>query len=256
MPDLPRRLPALASLALCLAGLSAASPALAAPGLGEEVYGATVEAHELELEARYGRLNGGTDNAADNSRLEAQYGVTGNLALASVIEFERDPGGPRKATHLGFEGIYHVGRFAGVDMALYQEFEIGLNGDPDGSETKLLFERRAGLWDTRFNLIAEKPFDKTIPVQFSYAASADVKVAKPLRLGLTAFGDLGTVHHFVPSAEHYLGPVATWRIALPDPDGDGDDDHAISIETGYLFAIGQTRDTASGQMRINFEVEF
>ncbi len=242
---------------LCGAALALAvpTPAFAAPGLGAEVYGATVEAHEIELEARYGRLTGGPDGGGDNARFEAAYGVTGNLKLATVVELERDPGGPRKATHLGFEAVYHLGKVAGIDVAAYQEFEIGLNGDHSGSETKLLLEKRTGPWDIRFNLIGEKPFDSHESLELGYAASADVAVARRLRLGVTAFGDLGTFSHFGPAAEHYAGPVAKFRFPRADPDGDGDDDGGFVIEAGYLFAVGATSHQTNGQFRLNLELE-
>ena len=43
----------------CASALTISSPAQAAPGLGQEVYGATVEEGEVELESRYDRLTGG-----------------------------------------------------------------------------------------------------------------------------------------------------------------------------------------------------
>ena len=241
------------AIAAALMSASVATPALAAPGLGEEVYGATVEKGEVELEARYGRLSDGPDAGDDNMRFEAGYGVTKNLALSAVVELEREGGGPRKVTHMGIEAVYHLGQVAGVDVAAYQEFEFGLNGDPNGSETKLLLEKRTRIWDLRFNLIGEKPFDSREPLEFSYAASADTAVSRRLRLGVTAFGDLGTVHHFVPAAEHYLGPVAKYRI--PMFDRDGDDDKGVIIEAGYLFPLGATRQNTNGQFRLNLEFE-
>ncbi len=258
-----RSLPTLARLPLALActaaALTLAAPARAAPGLGEEVYGATVERHELELEARYGQLSGGADGGDDNARLEAAYGVTKNLKLATVVEFERAGGGLRQATHLGFEAVYYLGRVGGIDVAGYQEFEIGLNGNPNSSETKLLLEKRQGPLDLRFNLIGEKPFDRREPLALRYAASADVAVARRLRLGVTGFGDLGTFSRFGPAADHYLGPVAKLRLPLPDRegdgDGDGDGDRGVRIEAGYLFGIGATTASAHGQFRLNLEVE-
>ena len=97
-------------LAALLASMAAAhpAPAHAAPGAGEEVYAATVEPGEWELEARYGRLAGGPDTGEDNLRLEAGYGVTGRLHLAAVGEFEREGAGPHKATAFAIEAVYHL----------------------------------------------------------------------------------------------------------------------------------------------------
>lgn len=245
-------------LSICAAVLFGglmATAAHAAPGLGDEVYGATVESGETEFEARYGQLDSGADDGEDNARFEVERGITNRLALAAVVELERDPGGTRRATHLGFEAIYHLGRVAGIDVAAYQELELGLNGDSYGSETKLLLQKRAGKWDLRFNLVGEKPFDTSAPLEFGYAASADVAVSQRFRLGITGFGDLGTIHDFGPSSEHFLGPVAKVRMLKLDPDGDGDDHGGLTLEAGYLFAIGATNHQTNGQFRLNLEWE-
>ena len=230
-----------------------ATPALAAPGLGEEVYGATVEANEVELEARYGQLTGGPDAGADNARLEAAYGLTSNLSLALVGEFEREAGQPLKARALGMEAVYHFAHVGNWDFAAYGEYEHGFSGSPDAVETKLLAQRRSGPWDLRFNLIGEKPLRASDPMGFSYATSIDRSVAPNLRLGITAFGDLGTVHSLLPRAEHYVGPVTKLRI--PMADADGDNDKGIIIEAGYLFAAGATAHQTTGQFRLNVEFE-
>ena len=248
-----RRATAALALATALATALAATPALAAPGTGEEVYGATVEAHEIEVETRYGQLTGGPDGGADNARLEISYGVTGNLSLAAVGEFEREAGQSRKARALGLEAVYHFAHVGHWDFAGYAEFEHGFSGSPDAVETKLLAQRRSGLWDIRFNLISEKPLRASEPMAFSYATSVDRAIARNLRLGVTAFGDLGTVHTLLPRAEHYVGPVAKLRI--PMKDDDGDDDKGVIIEAGYLFAAGATTHLATGQFRLNIELE-
>ena len=242
-----------ATAALALATALAATPALAAPGTGEEVYGATVEAHEIEVETRYGQLTGGPDGGADNARLEISYGVTGNLSLAAVGEFEREAGQSRKARALGLEAVYHFAHVGHWDFAGYAEFEHGFSGSPDAVETKLLAQRRSGPWDLRFNLIGEKPLRASDPMGFSYATSIDRSVAPNLRLGITAFGDLGTVHSLLPRAEHYVGPVTKLRI--PMADADGDNDKGIIIEAGYLFAAGATAHQTTGQFRLNVEFE-
>ena len=249
-PARVRQLPATARPAaglFALAVLAQTAPALAAPGNGEEVYAATVEPKELEIETRYGVLAGGPSAGEDNFRLEAGYGVSGHLRLAVVGEFEKEAGASHQLTHAGFEAVANVARIGGIDVAVYAEYELGFHGEPDGVEAKLLLERRTRLWDLRFNLIAEKPLDSTLPTEFGYATSADVSVAENLRLGVTAFGELGTVHHLVPYAEHYVGPTVKFRI--PGIAG------RVNVETGYLFAVGKAREDASGQFRLNLELE-
>ena len=248
MPHQPRR-PVRARLLLLAipATLALATPAHAAPGLGEEVYAATVEPGELELETRYGVLTGGPGQGADNYRLEAGYGIDGHVRVAVVGEWEKDAGGPRQFTHAGVEAVYHVARIGGVDIAAYGEYELGFHGESDGVEAKLLLQHRTRLWDLRFNLIAEKPLDSTRPTEFGYATSADVAVTDNLRLGATAFGELGTGRRLFAYGAHFVGPGAKLKLPLAS--------HNLRIDTGYLFAIAQARSDSQGQFRLNIELE-
>ena len=220
--------------------------ALAAPGLGEEIYGATVEPGEWEIESRFGVLAGGTDAGENNFRLEAGYGITGHTRLAAVAEFEKEPGSPRKLEAIGFEVVQNIARMGPIDVAIYGEYEA-VRGGADAVETKLLLEHRGRLTDVRFNLIAAKPLVSGAPVALGYAASADVSVGEGVRLGASAFGDLGTFRTFAPYAEHFVGPTAKFRI-----DGLG---RPLKLETGYLFALGAARADAKGMFRLNIELE-
>jgi len=227
--------------------------ALAAPGLGEEVYGTHIEKGEIELEARYDRLAGGADNGEDVIKLEAGYGVSDRFKVAILSEFEKEPGNGRKAEEIGVEAIYRLGSAGPIDFALYGEYAIGLNGNPDGIEGKLLMQHREGPWDMRLNLTAAKALGTGEPVEFSYAASADVAATESLRLGIEAFGDLGNGDKLFPYAEHFVGPTAKLRIAPGDHD---DDEEGFTIQAGYLFAVGKAREDTDGQLRLALEFEF
>lgn len=231
-----------------LVACTLATPAMAAPGMGGEVYGATVEAGEPEIEAIYGALDGGADDGEDVIRLEASYGVSNRLRIGVQGEWEKEPGGKRKGEAVGIEAIYALGKAGGVDFAAYGEYEFGLNGNPDKVEAKLLMQRRSGPLDVRLNLIAEKPLVAGEDVELEYAASADVEAIGEVRLGVAAFGELGTFKHFLPRAEHFVGPVAKAEIEGLGPE--------IGIEAGYLFPLGAARDDSNGQFRLKLEVEF
>lgn len=236
----------LAALAGAVSIATMPTVAYAAPGLGEEIYGATVEPGEVEVETRYGVLTGGPDAGEDNFRLEVGYGITGHTRLAVVTEFEKEPGDPRKLEAVGFEVVQNIGRIGPIDVGLYGEYEAVTNGT-DQAETKLLLEYRNRLTDVRFNLIAAKPLASGAPVELAYATSADVSVAEKLRLGVAAFGNLGTFSRFAPYGEHFLGPIAKLRIdSLGKP---------LKIETGYLFALGAAKADAKGMFRLNVELE-
>jgi len=237
----------LAAAFLAGAMFTAPGSALAAPGLADEVYPATVEAGEPEVELRYGRLGGGPDNGEDALKVEASYGVTNRLRLAGVVEFEREAGLSRKAEAASLEAIYALGKAGGIDVALYGEYEIGFHG-PDKVETKLLLQRRTKAFDLRVNLIAEKALASGSQVELGYAAGAYAAVGGEVPLGLEAYGNLGTFDHFAPRAEHFVGPVAKFEIEGLGPE--------LGLQVGYLFALGAARDDTDGQLQVRLEMEF
>jgi hypothetical protein len=232
-----------------LAAINSA-PASAAPGVGSKVYGATLEAGLTEIEARYGRLQGGPDHGEDGLVLELAHAFSDKFYAAALIEFEREPGGPRKVEAYSFEAITPIGRVEALklDIALYGEYEI-VRRQANKAETKLLLQHRDGGFDGRINLVAEKELQSGAPVEFGYAASADWAAFGEFRLGLAAFGDLGTTRHFVPRAEHFAGPIVKTEIEhLPG-------NSELEIEAGYLRAFGAARDDAKGQWRLLLEWE-
>lgn len=233
-----------------LVTLLLASTAQAGPGLGGKVYGATVEAGVTELEARYGRLTGGTDAGVDALVLEAAHGFSDRVYGAALFEFEREEPGSRKLEAVAIEGIYALGDLArfGLNAALYGEYGAGLHG-PDKIETKLLLQHKRGSFDSRVNLIAEKVPDGGTPVEFGYAASADWEIADELRLGGAAFGEWGSTRNLSFRTEHFAGPIAKYEF---EHVGKGE----LEIEAGYLFALGRARDDADGQVRLLLEYEF
>lgn len=245
--------PALAGLVLACCS---SNQAFAAPGLGGEVYGAGVEKGETEIEMQYDRLTGGSEDGEDLMKIELSRGITDRLKIGVLAEFEKEVGESRKAEELAIEAIYHLGKAGPIDFALYGEYAVSLHG-PDKVEVKLLMQHRSGPLDLRLNLIAEKRLQSGDKVALEYAASADTAVAGRLRLGAQAFGDLGTFSQFGPSAEHFAGPYAKLRlIKIADSDGDGDDHGGLTLSAGYLFALGKTRETTDGMLRVKLEMEF
>ncbi len=222
-----------------------AAPAFAEPS--GEISSPVVVKGETEIEAIYGRLRGGPDSGEDILRLEASHSVSDRLRLAIRTEIERPPGGPRRLEAVSFEAIYELGRIGGLDIGLYGEYETVLHG-ADKLEAKLLLERRAGPFDAKLNLIAARPLASGNPLEFGYAASADVEAIGELRLGVAAFGGLGSTDDFLTRADHYVGPVVKTEIEGLGPE--------IEIEAGYLFALGKAKDDSDGQFRLVVEMEF
>ena len=153
----------------------------------------------------------------------------------------------REAKSIGFEAVYALGETGGVAFALYGEYELAFDG-ADKIETKLLVQHRRGPWDLRFNLIAEKEFDSSEPLEFAYAASADVGAVGELRFGLQAYGELGSTRRFLPHADHFIGPVAKLEIEGLGPE--------FELEAGYLFPLGSASSTSDGQLRLVAGIEF
>ena len=234
------------------ATLSATIPAMAtaAPGVGEKVYGATIEPGLTEVEARYGRLDGGPDNGEDGLVLELAHGFSKAFYAAALVELEKEPGHGREVEAVSFEAITPIGRIDALklDVAFYGEYEIVRHG-ADALETKLLLEHQAGAFDSRLNLKAAKTLQSGQPLEFGYAASADWAAFGEFRLGLAAFGDLGTTKHVLPHAEHFAGPIV--KTELDHLPGKSE----LEIEAGYLRAFGAARNDADGQWRLLLEWE-
>lgn len=224
---------------------SVAAPALAEPS--GEISSPVVVKGETEFEVIYGRLSGGPDSGEDILRLEASHSVSDRLRLAIRTEIERAPGGPRELAAVSFEAIYELGRVGGIDVGLYGEYEAVPDGT-DKLEGKLLLEHRAGPFDAKLNLIGAKSLASGNALEFGYAASADVEAIGELRLGVAAFGGLGSSDKFLTRADHYVGPVVKTEIEGLGPE--------IGIEAGYLFALGKAKDASDGQFRLVLEVEF
>jgi hypothetical protein len=236
---------------LIFAGLAAAlfsSAASAAPGLGEKVYGAKLHPGVTELEARYGRLTGGHADGEDTLVLGVAHNFSSRFFGAVLFELEREPHNDRRLGAIAFEGIVSLGHIdgLGLDAALLGEYVV-VRGGADHVATRLLLQRHKGPFDGRLNLIAEKALEGDSHIHFGYAASADWAVAGPFRAGAAAFGELGDTEHFLPRADHYVGPII--KAEIEHMPGGAD----LGIEAGYLFALGHAQDETDGQIRLLLE---
>jgi len=230
----------------------AGGAASAAPGLGEEVYGVRVEPGVYEVETRYGRLQGGSDDGRSAVVVELGHGFSDRFEGSLIGEIGRDPGGSYGFDAVGAEARYRIGTLPGlgVDVGVYGEYVASLRGaEPDRVEFKALFEKRTGPLDARVNFIIEHELGGAGITEYGYAARADWAVTDDVRLGAMAFGDVGDNHGFGGRRDHFVGPSASWEIEhLP---GAGE----LKFEAGYLFPLGAARDTTDGQLRFGLEWE-
>lgn len=230
------------------AALLCTSAAGASPGLGEEVYSALSTAGRTEIEARYQRLDGGRAEGDDMLKLEATRDVNDRLRIALFGEFARENGQPRRAEELGFEVIYGLGRLGPVDLAVYGEYALGFAGEPDGIEAKLIAEHRRGRFDARLNLTVEKALAAGERAELSYAALADYAVMEDVRLGVEAFGSLGSFRKFAPHEQHFIGPRASVEIEGLGPE--------LELTVSCLAALDRAHDQTRNQLRLALEMEF
>lgn len=239
------------SIAAAAALALSSSAAVAAPGLDEKVYGATVEKGVSEVELRYGRLAGGAAGGEDATVVELSHGFSDRFYAGVLLGFGRESGSSRQLQAVGAEGIVTLGHINAIDadVGIYGEYGAELHG-ADHVETKLLLQHRRGTFDGRLNLIAEKQLEGGSPVEFGYGASADWKLIGELRGGVEAFGELGSTRRIFPRAEHFVGPILKTELEhLPGRS-------ELGIEAGYLFAVGAARDETKGQARLLLEYEY
>jgi hypothetical protein len=231
------------------------SAALADPRLDEKVYAPYVERGVAELEWRRAEEVGGRQAGVRTDVVEIEYGLTDAISLAIVGDLESAPGVAGALNGIGVEGVVYLGQIPrlGVDIGAYLEYKAGRNGEDDAGELKLLLAKASDRFQGLVNLIVERPFgvpDGEGYASYGYAGSATWRTVSTLRIGVEAFGDLGTDHDFLASAKGaYLGPQLKWEGRLVSSPFD------VGIDAGWLAALGPDRREARSQVRMNLEVE-
>jgi hypothetical protein len=243
-----------AGLGLALALLAGAGAAHA-QGLSNKVYSPYVEKGVTELELRAGRLNGGPLDGESAAVLELEQGINDRLSLAVLGEVERHAGEKSKLDAVAVEGVYYLGQIPGlgVDVGGYLEYEQRIHNESGVLEGKLLFAKRQGRFEGLVNVIVERPLSDKAgehDAQYGYAAQATFETLPGLKLGVQAFGDLGTDRSFGGRQAHYLGPVANWTLH-PRWMRRGE----LELEAAWLAPAGTARDNADSQLRLMVEFE-
>jgi hypothetical protein len=234
--------------------LSFGGAASAEPGLANKVYSPYILNGVTEVAVRGGRLNGGPLDGESAAIVEVEHGFSDRLSLAVLSEFEHHAGEKTKLDALALEGVAYVGQIPriGIDVGAYLEYEQRIHNESGVLEAKLLLAKRTGSFEGLLNLILDKPLtdrpgeDDT---GFGYAAQGTLDVGGNLRLGVQAFGDLGTDRHFGGRHAHYVGPVAQWELRPAGLAGE------LEFEAAYLLPAGTARDDADGQLRFMVEWE-
>ncbi|MDB5418358.1 MAG: hypothetical protein JWP50_1777 [Phenylobacterium sp.] len=222
--------------------------AVAAPGLANQVYSPFVEKGVTELEVRGGRLTGGAANGDSAAVVEVEHGVTDRLSLAVLAEFEDQPGARRKLDAVAVEGVADLGQVpgTGVDVGAYLEYEQRIHNESGVVEAKLLLARPFGPVQGLLNVIARQALTNRPgegAMAFGYAAQGTVDAGHDLRVGLQAFGDLGTSRAPGGRQGHFVGPVVRWEGRPGWAPGE------LELEAAYLLPVGTARHDADGQVR-------
>jgi hypothetical protein len=237
-----------------LATVAWASAASAAPGLKSKVETPYVESGVTEVELRGGRFTSGDAEGESGAAIEIEHGVNDRLSLAVVGEFEDEAGERRRLESVGVEARGYLGQVPGLglDVGGYLEYEQRVHAESGVLEGKLLLARQFGPVETLLNLIAEQPLTGKSgqgATEFGYAAEASAPVRDNVRLGVQAFGDLGTNRAFGASQPHFIGPMARWTLHPSHAVGE------LELEASYLFAAGAARHDTDGQVRFALEWE-
>lgn len=238
---------AFARFGLFAFALALPAPALATPGLGDDVYPAELEAGQPEAGISYHSLTGGADDGESSLQFEAAWSPSERLRLGVQFEFGQEPGFAREFEGVGIEASYELGRIGPVSIAAYGAYAILPDG-PDSVTARLMLQHRSGPFDLRFNLNAEKALLSSEKLELHYGIQADAEVADDLRLGVQAFGELGTFDRLFPDGEHFAGPMASLGI--------GDSSLPLELQAAYLFALGTARQNTDGQFRMSLALEF
>ena len=229
--------------------------AAAAQGLANKVYSPYVENGVTELELRAGRLNGGPLDGESAAVVELEQGLNDRVSLAVVGEFEHHAGETSKLDSIGLEGVAYLGQIPklGVDVGAYLEYEQRLHNESGVLEGKLLLAKRAGPFEGLVNLIVARPLSDRPgehDAEYGYAAQATFETLRDLKLGIQAFGELGTDRRFGGRQAHYIGPVANWTLR-PRWMHHGE----LEIEAAWLAPLGAARQVTDSQLRLMLEFE-
>jgi hypothetical protein len=233
---------------------AAAAAAWAEPGLANQVYAPYVKNGVTEVEVRGGRLNGGPLDGESAAVVEVEHGFNDRVSLAVLAEIEHHAGEETKLDAIAVEGVAYLGQIPGlgVDVGAYLEYEQRIHNESGVLEGKLLLGKQIGAFQGLLNVIVGKPLtDKPGEgaTEFGYAAQGTVETAPGLRIGLQAFGDVGTSHHLGGRQPHYAGPVVNWETHPSWLPGE------LELEAAYLLPLGSARHDTDGQLRLGLEWE-
>lgn len=232
------------------AALSGAAHA-SAVDFDEKVYSPIIEDGETSLETRQGRSFGKASDGAAGGVVELEHGFNDRFSLAILGMWDKAPGESAKLNELGVESVINLGTIPVVDIdyGAYLEYAQDLNGGGGTGEAKVLFQKRKGRFDSRLNLIVERPFSQHgARTGVSYAASADWAVTHDFQVGAEAFGEMAEGGDWGGRRAHYAGPLIKYTInSLPYV--------GIKIEAAWLAAIGAARTEANSQARLVVEFE-
>ena len=239
-----------ALMSVALVGVAAPLAHAAAIDHDEKVYSPIIEQGETSLETRQGISLGRAEDRAAGGVVEAEYGVNERFSLALLGLWDKDPGGSAKLGEIGVESVINLGVLPfDIDVGTYLEYAQDINGHAGTGEAKLLFEKRQGRFDSRLNLIVERPFSEYgARTNVSYAASADWGVTRDFRVGAEAFGELADGGAWGGRRPAYAGPLIKYTInGLPYV--------GVKIEAAWLAAIGPAARDAASQARLVVELE-
>lgn len=224
------RTPLLIPAALCaLTGVAHAEP-----GAVSSVSGPSVSEGATKFEVRAATFDGGTLDDRWQYRAQAGHGFTDFWNAALIVRATQPADENAELTSIAFENKFDLTatRDWPVHLGVQFEYKIGLNGNDDEVEFKLLAERDIGDLTLRANLITGRALTDGADWEAAYSARAMWDATDSFALGAELFGE--------PEIDAaYFGPRAEFSFG-----------HS-TLSVGYLAGFDDA--SADGQLRMALE---
>jgi len=216
----------------------------------KKVYSPIIEYRELEVEAR-GNYDFDSDDAADGLRKQKYavgYGAFERLFLEIYGEIEKEGEDEYEFESVELEGRYQLFEQGErwLDAGIYAAYEIGLEGNVDKVETKLLLQKEFGRLAHLTNIVFERQVGSgaASDVGTGLGWSSRYRLNQNIEPGIEFHSEFGAIDNFAPYDEqsHLVGPVINGKLGR------------LKYDIGYLFGISDA--APDGMFKWILEYEF
>jgi FTR1 family protein len=249
------RAASLGALALTVAFAALATLAPTPARAAHAIYSPIVEQGEAALEYRGHRdFDSAADrDGAEQHKLALEYAPTAWWMTEVFGEWEKEPGGSRKATEISWENVFQLtdqGRYW-ADLGVVAEYAHSLErGGHDALELGVLAEKQFASSVATVNVLAEREFATGAKAELEYAVRWRYRLTEAFEPDVEVHGEFGEWGEFgrLTDHRHQAGPGAMGRIRSGNGRG------AFRYEAALLF--GLTKESPDKAVRVLLEWEF